>query len=73
MGTSSSSRQERLRFQLQRLADALNTVPEALLEGAQQGTYGDDEAEMVRAWFKIADPEDRRLILRLARKAAGER
>lgn len=70
MSASSNGRQDRFRSHLQRIADALGTTPEALIEGAKDETYGDDTAELVRLWFKITDADHRRLILEQVRKLA---
>lgn len=66
------TRQSRLRENLRLIAGALGVTIESLIEGARDGTYGDEAAELVRLWFSITDPADRRSVLEQVRKLAAK-
>jgi len=65
-----TDRAGQLRGNLTRIASALSTSVEFLLQGARpQGQFTGDELALLRL-YRACDPEDRSFLLRTARKLA---
>ena len=70
--SAASSSRQRARDALRRIAETLQCSVETLAQTAHLETYPDEEAELIRLWFKIEDPAVRRALLAEVRKATIE-